>query len=258
MDIIAKISKGTKMDQIYLPKNRSSLVTGQYVMIVPLESNVIKTEFKPNFYNLSNLEPLKIEIAEKIFNILEEVSPENIVITGSFLENGFKFNDVDILIIKEDKINTSILKSRIEEVIGIKTHIISLSYKTLILGLSKDPLYSMMLSKCLSKKRLIFKLKRDIDYKLLDFQLLKSKTLIENFDILNGDEKYYLTLNMISIKLFIQNSKISKKIVNENIEKEFNIDITEIKENTLEKKRFIKKYYEVYNETFNLIMENIK
>jgi len=258
MGIIAKISKGSKMDQIYLPKNRSGLATGQYVMITPLENKLKRREFKLNFYNLSNLEPLKIEIAEKIFNIIEEISPKNVIITGSFLEKGFKFNDVDILIIKEEKIDGNRLKDKIENAIGIKTHIITLNYRTLLLGLSTDPLYSMMLSKCISTKRIIFKLNKNIDYKLLDFQLLKSKTLIENFDILNGDEKYYLTLNLMSILLFIQNSKLNKEIVNDYIEKEFNIKIEEIKENTLEKAGFIKKYHKIYNKTFNLIMENIK
>lgn len=258
MEIIAKISKGSKMDQIYLPKNRPGLATGQYVMIIPLENKLKRKELKLNFYSLNNLEPLKIEIAEKIFNIIEEISPENAIITGSFLEKGFKFNDVDILIIKEEKIDRNRLKDKIENAIGIKAHIIALNYKTLLLGLSTDPLYSMMLSKCISTKKIIFKLNKNIDYKLLDLQLLKSKTLIENFDILNGDEKYYLTLNMMAILLFIQNSKLSKELVNNCIEKEFNIKIDEIKENIIEKARFIKKYKEIYNKTFSLIMRNIK
>jgi hypothetical protein len=258
MDIIAKISKGSKMDQIYLPKNRSGLATGQYVMITPLENKLPRKEFKPCFYNLVNLEPIKLELIKEIFNIVQEINPENIIITGSFLEKGFKFNDIDILIINEEKIDANKLKNRLENSIGIKTHIIHLSYKNIVLGLSSDPLYSMMLSRCVSKNKLIFKLKKDIDYKLLDFQLLKSKSLIENFDILNGTEKYYLTLNMVSILLFIQNSKLSKEAVDSTIEKEFNININEIRENTLEKVRFIKRYNRMYNKTFNLIMENIK
>ncbi len=258
MDIIAKISKGSKMDQIYLPKNRAGLPTGQYVIIAPLESKLKRKKFKPYFYNQGNLETLKLEMIERIFDVAEEIAPENIIITGSFLEKGFKFNDIDIILIKEEKTNIERIKNRIEGVAGIKPHIIVLNYKTLLLGLSTDPLYSMMLSKCLSKKRIIFKIKRKINYKLLDFQLLKSNTLIENFDIYNGNEKYYLTLNMISIILFMQNSKLSKEIVDKSIEKEFGIEIKEIKENTLEKEKFIKKYKEIYNKTFNLIMENIR
>lgn len=259
MDIIAKVSRGSKMDQIYLPKNRIGMTAGQYVVIAPLKERLVEEQkFKPFFYNLSNLEPLKLEIIHSIFNIIEKINPENIIITGSFLERGFRFNDIDILIIKEEKINPEPLKNKIEELLSIKTHILPLSAKTLISGLSTDPLYSLMLSKCISRNRIIFKSKRMINYKILDLQLLKSKSLIDNFDILNGDEKYYLTLNLVSILLFIQNKKLSKDIINKKIEEIFKIKIKEIKENTLQKNQFIKKYKEVYNNTFNLIMGGIK
>ena len=62
---------------------------------------------------------------------------------------------------------------------------------------------------------------------------------------------------MVSILLFIQNKNLSREIVNKNIEEKFSIKIKEIKENTLEKDRFIKKYKKIYNDTFNLIMEGI-
>lgn len=260
--IIAKISRGSKMDQIYLPKNRIGMPAGEYVVVSPAGDAIKKKEqkrgFKPYFYNANKLEPLKLSIIQSIFNIIESIKPDNIIITGSFLEKGFIFNDIDILIIKEEKINNDAIKNRIEEIIGIKSHIISLNYKTLLLGLSTDPLYNMMLSKCISKNRIIFKAKRQINYKLLDLHLLKSRALTENFDILNGNEKYYLALNLIAIKLFIENKKLSKDIADKNIEKEFNIKISDIKENTLEKKEFIKKYSSLYNRVFNLIMERIK
>ncbi len=259
MELIAKISKGSKMDQIYLPKNRAGLPNGQYVIIAPLERELKqKQEFKPLFYNIKSIEPLKLMIIENIFRIIEMISPENVIITGSFLEKGFRFNDIDILVIKERETNIKRLKEILEEEIGIKTHIISISNKTLISGLSTDPLYGLMLNRCISKKRIIIKGKRIIDYKLLDLQLLKSKTLIDNFDILNGEEKYYLSLNLVSIRLFIQNKKLSKESVNGEIEKNFNVKVENIKQNLIEKDKFIKKYKDFYNKTFNKIMENIK
>ena len=259
MELIGRISKGSKMDQIYLPKNRVGLPNGQYVVIAPLESKFKeKTEFKPVFYNIRNLESLKLMIIENIFSIIEKISPENIIITGSFLEKGFKFNDIDALIIKEEEIDTKRLKEKIENETGIKAHIISIKQKVLISGISTDPLYSLMLSKCVAYKRIIFKTKRLIDYKLLDFQLLKSKILTDNFEILNGEEKYYLVLNMVSILLFIENKKLNKIIVDERIEKLFHIKTEEIKQNLIEKDKFIKKYDEIYKKTFNAIMENIK
>src|SRR3989344_1924775 len=167
MEMIAKISKGSNMDQIYLPKNRAGFSSGQYVLITPIEGKLReKQRFKPFFYNVRGLEPLKLEIINEVFNIAEEIAPQNIIITGSFLEPGFKFNDIDILIIKEEgsKADISHLTSKIERLFGIRNHILLLDSKTLISGLSTDPLYSLMLIRCISKNRLIFKAKRKIDY----------------------------------------------------------------------------------------------
>ena len=62
---------------------------------------------------------------------------------------------------------------------------------------------------------------------------------------------------MISILLFIQGKKLSKEIVNANIEKQFNIKISELKGNLIER-GFIRKYKEIFNKTFSLILDNIK
>ena len=256
MEIIARISKGSQMDQIYLSKNRQGMPTGEYVLITPIEEKIQTSKPKLYFYN-AKIEPIKLRIIEEIFIQITKLNPENIILTGSFLEPGFKFNDIDLIIINEKKIKTETLKQRIESLFGIKTHIILMSTGSLILGLSSDPLYSLMLSKCVSSKRIVFKVKRKPDYKLLDLHLLKSKTLIDNFSILNGEEKYYLTLNMVSILLFIQGKKLSKEIVNKKIEKTFNIKIEKLKENIVDEK-FLQKYKRIYNKIFNLIMRKIK
>jgi len=49
MVIISKISKGSKMDQIYLPKNRSNLNIGDYVIISPLNQEKKNTVNKTKF-----------------------------------------------------------------------------------------------------------------------------------------------------------------------------------------------------------------
>jgi hypothetical protein len=263
MELIGKISKGSKMDQVYLPKNRVGFNTGQYVIISLLdkkieESRVNTKQFKPYFYNIKNIEPVKLKIIQEIFNLLDKFKPESIIITGSFLEPGFKFNDLDILIVSEEKIKIDLIKTQIENITGIKAHIILLDNKSLNIGLSSDPLYLMMLNKCISQNRLIFNVKRQINYHLLDLHLLKSKSLIDNFDILSGKEKYYQTMNLVSILLFIQNKKLSKEVINHEITRVFGIKTENILENMIDKPLFIKKYKEIYNKTFNLIMKNLK
>ena len=259
MELVSRISKGTRMDQVYIPKNRNGFDIGTYVVIKPLETEkVIK---KPFFYNIKYIEPIKIGIIMGIFNTIGRIADkyENIIITGSFLDKGFNFSDIDIIIVSEDKLNKIQIKKSIEDMIKIKIHFIILNNKTLMEGLSIDPLYQMMLSKCIAKKRFIFKIDYKMDYKILDLHLLKSKLLINNFDYLNGIEKYYLTRNMIAIFLYIKHKKINKEIVDKEIEKLFNIkDIQEIKQNILDKNEFLRLYKKIYNNAFNKIMENIK
>jgi len=249
------------MDQIYIPKNRGGFSAGSYVIIKPLdtEENMGKSVEKPYFYNIKKIEPIKLNIINELMKIIKKTAEfENMIITGSFLDKGFDFNDIDIILIGKNDSNIKLIEEKIKEQVGIKPHIIFLDNKTLIKGLSSDPLYQMMLSRYISKKRLIYKIKQKINYKILDLHLLKSKVLIENFDILNGDEKYYLIRNMLAVSLFLEN----KKINNENLEKEinniFDIKSEKIKQNLLEKNSFLKDYKKYYNKIFNKIMAGIK
>ena len=57
MELIGKITKGSKIDQIYLPKKRIGFSIGNYVRITPLDISIetIKRN-KPYFYNIDNIE----------------------------------------------------------------------------------------------------------------------------------------------------------------------------------------------------------
>lgn len=251
VNIIGKISKGTRMDQIYLPKLRPpGFAVGEHVEIIPTSHNKI-TAFT---YQLSQLEPIKNIIRDEIFSYFSNL--DNVIITGSFLEKGFGFNDIDVILIDDIKTDKS-WEEYFRNKLGIEAHFICIDRKSLIKGLKQDPLFQMMMSKYLAKKREIFKFKNEFNYKILDLHLLKSKTLLENFDILNGREKYDLTRNLISIKFFLQEKKISKMAVDREIRKLFG-EISELKENIIEKTKFLKKFKKIYNQTFNEVMKGIK
>jgi hypothetical protein len=252
MEIISRISRGSKMDQIYIPKNRSGFDVGSYVVLKPLkeEENIEN----PYFYNIKSIEPLKLEIIKSIISIIDKnCNYDNVIFTGSFLDEGFNFNDIDVILISECNLNKKIIEDKIK----IKIHLIQLNNKDLIKGLSTDPLYQMMLSRCIAKKRFIYNVKHKINYKLLDLHLLKSKTLIDNFNVLGGDEKYYLTRNLISIFLYIKGKEINKEVVDKEIKKIFGVNIKEIKQNILDNK-FLKEYKNTYIKTFDKIMGSIK
>ena len=252
MELISKISKGTNMDQIYIPKNRYGFHIGEFVVIKPIET---EEKITLHYNNVKQLEPVKVHIIESVFEIIQKkIHSDNIIVTGSFLEKGYGFKDLDIIIISNKKVD---LNKEIEKYTGIKTQIISISNSELIKGLETDPLYENMLSKCVSLKRIIYNIKRKIDYKVLDFHLLKSELLIINYNTLKGDEKYYLIRNLIAICLFIKNKKISKDSIEKEIKKVFDIGVEEIFLDNLNKD-FLNKYKKLYKTTFKEVMEYAK
>jgi len=247
------------MDQIYIPKKRVDFTVGSYVAIRQLETTA-EEEIKPFFYNIKHLEPIKTKIIKEIFkNLNEIIKCDNIIITGSFLEEGFRFNDIDIILVSEEKIDTKQLVDLLGSRIGPKFHLILISNKALIKGLSADPLYMLMLSKCVAKKRFVYSAKPKINYKLMDLHLLKSKLLIDNFDFLTGDEKYEMTRNFVAINQFISKKKMTKDKIDLAINNFFGKKtVQRLKNNLLLTKDFLKKYKKVYNNTQNRILKGIK
>ncbi len=247
------------MDQVYIPKNRIGFSIGNYVIIKPLEEK--KPEEKLYFYGVKHINSVKLGIVKEIMSILDSrlENYENIIIAGSFLDEGFQFNDLDIILINKNEITIDKIKKDIEKKIGITLHFLNLDNKTLAAGLETDPFYQMLLSKCISKKRFIYKSKHRINYKLLDLHLLKSKTLIDNFDILSGNEKYDLVRNLMTISFYLDSRKISKELVDAEIKKNFGLkDINELKKNLVNKKTFLKEYKQIYDKTFTRILRGIK
>ena len=249
------------MDQIYIPKKRSELEVGSYVLVKNLENiEAVKREsFKANFYNSDSIEKIKLYIIEKIFSIINNSAEiENIIITGSFLNKGFSFEDLDILIVSNRKVDSGHLSKKINSKLGINAHILLIDNRSLIKGLETDPLYQLMLSKCVSQKRLIYKVKNKPNYKILDLHLLKSKLLIDNFKILSGNEKYALTRNLIAIKLFLENEKLINQKIEKDIENSLRISVKDLKDNIINEKSFIRLYENIYDKISQKILEGIK
>lgn len=250
--LTGKVSKGTLMDQIYIPKERPvGFELGAVVVIKPLAGK----EANPVYYNIAGLEPIKVTVMQKIFQELSEI--DNFVITGSFLEKGFKFSDIDIILIDDRDLDAKKIGQRLSKALDLKFHVIKLSYSSLIKGLETDPLYQSMLSKCISKKRLIFKVKNKVNYRLLDLHLLKSKPLMGNFDFLAGNQKYEMARNLIAIYLFLNGKKVSIETIDLNIKKLLKEDASDIKQNFVNKSVFLKEYKKLYGKLFNKILNPV-
>lgn len=253
--LTGKISKGTLMDQVYVPKDRPmGFEIGIPVVIRPL---IQEEGIKPIYYNVERLESVKVIIVQKIFSELDFAN--NLIITGSFLEKGFQFNDIDIILITDKKTDSGKIEQRLNRLFDLNFHVIALDYATLLKGLETDPIYQAMLSRYISKKRIISKYKNKINYKLLDLHLLKSKPLTENFDYLTGSQKYGMVRNIISIFLFLGNKKISSETIDNSMKKLLKEAPVNIKQNIIANKAdFLKEYKKLYNRLLERVLEGIK
>ena len=114
------------MDQIYIPKNRVGLGVGDYVEIKPIGANLQdeERERKLYFYKIKYLEPIKLDIINRVIEIIdEEIKNDNIIIAGSFLDKGFEFGDLDIVVLCNSVAGKHI-DGVLEKKIGIKTHVL--------------------------------------------------------------------------------------------------------------------------------------
>ena len=258
-EIIRKISKGTRFNQIYLKKNEGfGFEPGKTVIVMPV-LEVIKKDSNLFEYNVK-LNNIKKEIAKKIFeNINESGHCENILITGSFLEEGFDFNDIDIIIIDSKGINEKNLKEKIEESIGIKAHLIFIEAEMLNKGIERDPLFRLMIGKYVSVKRIKLRRKININYKLLDAYLVKDHNLIDCFDILSIRERMKLLRDFIGIKLFSEGKNVSLESIKKEIEKMFGRETIEklfYYGDISARQKFLKIYEKEFKMFQNKIIEN--
>ncbi len=248
------ISKGSVMDQIYVPKIRApGFEKGVTVAITPLQSKAITEIY---CYHVQHLEPIKKVMVDEIFSYFEHV--DNVLVAGSFLEEGFEFQDIDTVVLTEKSIDNMVIKTHFKAALGIDIHLICLPLKELLKGIDSDPLFQMLLSRFVAKKRLIVPKNRTIKYKLLDLQLLESKALIDSFDFLNGRKKYKLIRNAVAIACFLDNKSLSASLVDNEIERYFGeASVISIKENTVDAE-FLLKYKLFHKKLLNRILEGVK
>jgi len=258
-ELIKKISKGARFNQIYLQKNEGiGFEPGKSVVISPLENRISK---EPAIFEYNvKLESLKREIAKLVFKVTDNYGYyDNIIITGSFLDEGFNFEDIDIIIINPVNMEKDRLKDSIRQNTGINPHLILIDSESFNKGIKRDPLFRLMVDRYVSARRAIFRKDREINYKLLDIYLLKNKNLIEGYDLFSIRQRKKLLRDFISIKLFSENKEVTIKSIEKEINMLFGKDIIEnlfYYGNNEEKHKFISKLKKEFNKLEKHILEN--
>ena len=124
LKFIHKVSKGSRFNQIYIPKEmQGHFDVGDHVEVILLEK-------KSSLYyskDLDKLNEFKENLIKNIFLELKKYKDINqIFIIGSFLTQKQDYNDIDIILISEKNLEKEVYKLLVDK-FELKFHIISIS-----------------------------------------------------------------------------------------------------------------------------------
>ena len=239
-----KVSKGSKFNQIYIPKDMGNRVeVGDLVQVRLLEKH------KELYYkNQKRLPDFKEYLIKKVFSELQKFNEiKAIFVVGSFLYETI-YNDIDIIIItdEEKKVSEKNIENLLIKNFNQKFHVLLFNEEKLKSMIEKDPITRVMLNNYISNKKIDFDYKNKIDKKHIKFLLMMPEDLLE----LKMPSKiiYDNLRRLIAIEEFLRNKDLEREDLLNQIKKKIDIRL-------LDK---IKNNEEVNNEEMNILKEFIK
>ncbi len=256
-----KVSKGSKFNQIYIPKERERYFeVGDLVEIKLLEKKV-KLYYSNNLNKQGKLSEFKEDLIRKIFSFLSKYKEiEQIFVFGSFLTKKLDYNDIDIMLLVEkesEKFDKEIYLS-LSDKFNLKFHLISIKKDNLKESLKISPLTRSMLYYYISNKEYEIPEKTEIDINHIRYLLMFPEDLLK-FN-LDSSEIYYNNLRkLLTIESFLNGKDIDPKkldtLLLEFIDEEL---LNDIKKNAPIEKDELKTIKNFIRQKLKLIMSLLK
>ena len=252
---IHKISKGSRFNQIYVPKEaESEFEAGDLVEVKLLQKKVQLYYSK----NLPKISEFKEKLIRDIFIFLSEFKEiEQVFVFGSFLTKEIDYNDIDLLIIsdksKEDKIYQRLIK-----IFNLKFHVISVDKEKLEKALENCPLTRSMLYYFVSNKPFAIKKDTRIDKNHIKFLMMFPEDLLRVS--LDYGLAYYDSLRkLIVIENFLKKQEIPPNLIDKELEKLIDKRKLEfLKKNRILDKKIQEEIKIIIKEKINLIYRTLK
>lgn len=209
------VSRGTRFNQIYIPKEFEILIhPGDLV-----EVRLIESKAELYFHNIKQLSNFKKELIKKIFQFLQRFNVEQVFLVGSFLYEQVNYNDIDLVIVsdKTDKKHDEKIHEELSDEFNLKFHLLSIKKEQLDKLLRICPLTKGMFDKFISNKEFKVEQKKTIDKNHLLSLLMMPEDLLE---IELNSRAYYEGLRrLITIKNFLTNTSLASEKINEELKK---------------------------------------
>lgn len=216
-----KVSKGSKFNQIYIPKEMENMVeVGDLVQIKLLEKHA-----EIYYKNQKKLPEFKEYLIKKVLSELQKFEEiKAIFVVGSFLYETI-YNDIDIIIIadKEKRISEKDIEEWLIKKFNQKFHVLLFNQEKLNGLIEKDPLTRVMFNNYVSNKKIDFDYKKKTDEKHIMFLLMMPEDLLELR--LPGRIFYDNLRRLIAIEEFLKNKDLEREDLLTKIEKEINIKL---------------------------------
>ncbi|MEK6824021.1 MAG: nucleotidyltransferase domain-containing protein [Nanoarchaeota archaeon] len=217
IQFIHKISKGSKFNQIYIPKEMEA----DFEVGDSVEVKLLKKKEKVYYSkNLDELSDFKEKLIKEIFSILNKFNEiRQIFAVGSFLTQKVDYNDIDLIVVinknKNEKLEENIYNGLIEK-INLKFHIIAIQEDKLNYLEKNCPLTKSMFYYHISNKEFNSSAERNIDKKHIKFLLMMSEDLLE---INAGSKNFYDNIRrLITIERFLKQKDLNPKEINKELE----------------------------------------
>ncbi len=201
----ARVSRGSRYNQIYVPKEwEMTMETGDLVAVT-LKEKANRIFYFPSHFKLPEF---KEKIVREVFKFLKNEGYAQCFIIGSFLSQGAEYHDIDVAVIGREK--TELVKC-LEDSIGLKFHLLFFEKNKLTELLGICPLTRLMFSRYLSSAETrLDKKRRKINIPHLEYLLMMPEDLLEIS--LNSKIFYDNTRRLVAIERFLKGEE-------ENIEK---------------------------------------
>ncbi len=198
-----RVSKGSRFNQIYIPKKMEGYFEVGDLVEVSLLKKKIKLYCSENIKELSEF---KEDIIKKAFSILNDFSEiKQIFVFGSFLTQKIDYNDIDILIITNKKDIEGIVRDKLIEKISLRFHVIAISEDNFSRLREICPLVNSMLYYYASNKNLD-PIRRKIDKNHIKFLMMLPEDLLK---VKASSRAFYDSIRrLITIEMFLKNEDL--------------------------------------------------
>src|SRR3989338_3853498 len=210
------VSKGSRFNQIYVPKHMENLIeVGDEV-----EVRLVRKQSQLHYsHGLKKLTPFKENVVKNVFSLVKEADVCFIAIVGSFLTEKIDYNDIDVVLItsKTDHRLEDEAYGKLIENINLKFHVLAIEEKKFWDLLKVCPLTRSMFSRFICNHPLVLPPEKAVDERHLRFLLMMPYDMLE-ID-LRGRAFFDSIRRLITIERFLRNQSLEGASINKELKR---------------------------------------